>query len=80
MDYKIANASNPKMGLNNKVCENPKYWCRLHQVWLSEKDVEKKHCKSKSDLYMIENRRCTNLVRKDFEGLKAGASNGTNNQ
>ena len=64
MQYKIANARNPNMGLNNKPCKNPKYWCRLHQVWLSEEDVKIKKCKCKPDMYMIENRQCTNLVEK----------------
>ena len=64
MEYKIANARNPNMGLNNKPCDNPKYWCRLHQVWLSEEDVKIKKCKCKPDMYMIETRQCTNLARK----------------
>ena len=67
MEYKIADARNPKMGLNNKICKNPKYWCRLHQVWLSEKDVERKHCKSKQTIDMLDTRLCTNLVRKEFK-------------
>ena len=67
MEYKIADARNPNMGLNNKPCDNPKYWCRLHQVWLSEKDVEQKHCKSKQTIDMIGTRPCTNLVRKEFK-------------
>lgn len=40
--YQKADHRNPKMGLDNQICNNPKYWCRLHQVWLSEADVEKK--------------------------------------
>lgn len=64
MEYKIADARNPNMGLNNKLCNDPKYWCRLHRVWLSEADVKRKHCKEKPDMYMIENRYCSNLVKK----------------
>lgn len=30
------------MGLDNKICKNPIYWCRLHQIWLSEDDAKKK--------------------------------------
>ena len=26
-----ADARNPYMGLDNKICTSPKYWCRLHQ-------------------------------------------------
>lgn len=47
MKYRIADARSPNMGLGNKICKAPKYWCRLHQVWLSEKDVERKHCQCK---------------------------------
>lgn len=64
MKYKRADARNPNMGLNNKVCKNPKYWCRLHQVWLSEDDVERKHCKNKPTFDMLCTRMCTNLVNK----------------
>ena len=67
MEYKIAYAKNPNIGLNNKPCKNPKYWCRLHQVWLSEKDVEQKHCKSKQTFDMLGTMLCTNLVRKEFK-------------
>ena len=65
MKYKIADARNPNMGLNNKICKNPKYWFRLHQVWLSESDVESKHCKEKPTMDMIGTRLCTNLVEKN---------------
>ena len=65
MEYKIADARNPNMGLNNKPCYNPKYWCRLHQVWLSESDVKSKHCKEKPTMDMIETKRCGNLIEKN---------------
>ena len=65
MQYMIADERNPNMGLNNKICKDPKYWCRLHKVWLSEEDVERKHCKNKLDAYMIEHRRCYNLEKKE---------------
>lgn len=56
------------MGLNNRTCRNPEYWCKLHQVWLSEKDVIKKHCKNKPTFDMIGTARCGNLVNKsDWE-------------
>lgn len=54
------------MGLNNKLCKDPVYWCRLHQIWLSDEDVKKKKCREKPDVWMIETRRCTNLEKKDF--------------
>ena len=65
MKYKIADARNSNMGLNNKICKNPKYWCRLHQVWLSESDVKRKHCKERPTMDMIGTRLCTNLVKKN---------------
>lgn len=52
------------MGLDNKICENPVYWCRLKQVWLSEEDVQKKQCKNKLTFDMIGYSRCGNLVKK----------------
>ena len=66
MEYKIADARNRNMGLNNMTCKYPKYWCRLHQVWLSEKDVEHKKCNNKTDIYMIDTRRCLNLVENKY--------------
>lgn len=63
--YKVANASNPNMGLHNKICNNPKYWCRKHQVYLSEKDVDKRKCKNKITYDMISTIRCTNLEDLD---------------
>lgn len=42
MRYQKADSRNPRMGLNNRICKSPKYWCRLHEVWLSEEDVKRK--------------------------------------
>ena len=64
MTYLTANAKSPYMGLDNKICKNPTYWCRLHQVWLSEEDVKRKRCKNKSTFDMIGVRRCGCLERK----------------
>ena len=66
MEYKISDARNRNMGLNNMTCKDPKYWCRLHQVWLSEKDAEHKKCNNKTDIYMIDTRRCLNLVENKY--------------
>ena len=65
MKYKIADARNPNMGLSNNNCKCPKYWCRLHQVWLSESDVKRKHCKEKPTMDMIGTRCCGNLTEKN---------------
>ena len=53
------------MGLNNKPCKCPKYWCRVHQVWLSESDVKRKKCKERPTMDMIGTRLCTTLVEKN---------------
>ena len=54
------------MGLNNKPCKCHKYWCRLHQVWLSENDVKRKKCNERPTMDMIGTRLCTNLVEKKY--------------
>ena len=63
--YLKSNISNPLMGLNNKVCENPRYWCRNHQVWLSENDVDKKRCRHKLTFDMIGEYVCPSLEVKE---------------
>lgn len=63
--YLKADRRNPYMGLDNTVCRNPAYWCRLHQVWLSEEDVEKKKCTKKPTFDMIGFITCGNLEKKD---------------
>lgn len=65
--WQIANQKNPRMGLNNKICIDPQYWCRLHQVWLSEKDVEQKGCKRKMTYDMIGTYVCNCLEKKEFK-------------
>lgn len=67
MTYQIADPKHPLMGLDNKICRNPVYWCRLHQVWLSEDDVERKRCKCKMTFDMIGAYRCGNLVKRAIE-------------
>lgn len=52
------------MGLDNKVCRSPDYWCRLHQVWLSEQDVARKKCKEKLTFDMLGTHRCWNLEKR----------------
>ena len=65
MEYLQANASNPYMGLDNKICTNPVYWCRLHQVWLSEEDVARKRCNNKLTFDMLDTYKCGNLEKKE---------------
>ena len=64
MNYLTANAKNPYMGLDNKICKNPTYWCRLHQVWLSEEDMKRKRCKNKPTFDMLGVYRCGCLERR----------------
>lgn len=65
MTYMVADARNPYMGLNNKVCQKPAYWCRLHRVWLSKEDVRRRRCREKEDYNMIGTHRCRNLEKRE---------------
>ena len=60
-----ADIRNPWMGLDGVVCENPAYWCRLHEVWLSEEDVAKKHCLARVTPDMRGMRKCNCIERKE---------------
>lgn len=60
-----ADTRNPWMGLNGEICDNPAYWCRLHEVWLSEEDVANKKCLSRLTPDMIATRRCNCLEHKE---------------
>lgn len=62
--FKKADTRTPLMGLNNVICKEPAYWCRLHQVWLSEEDVEQKRCLKRLTYDMIAERPCNNIVKK----------------
>lgn len=66
-NYLRANSKYPNMGLNNTLCQNPVYWCRLHEVWLSENDVQMKQCKAKLTYDMLERRQCMCLVKRKYE-------------
>lgn len=61
LEYKKAIKGKLFIGLNGKKCKNPRYWCRNHQVYLSENDVIKKHCKCKYTFDMISTEVCGNL-------------------
>lgn len=74
MDYLIADRKNPFMGLDNKICKNPTYWCRLHQVWLSEADVKRRKYRKKPDFDMRGVHRCGNLERKEVS-INEGSTN-----
>ena len=69
-EWKKKNAShkadhrNTWMGLNGVICKAPAYWCRLHEVWLSEEDVVRRKCRSRLTANMMETRRCNCLERK----------------
>ena len=64
--WQRADHRNPWMGIDNKICKNPKYWCRLHQVWLSEADVIKKQCFCRPTYDLRDVRRCTCLETKEY--------------
>ena len=69
-EYKKANSEHPSMGLDNKLCIDPVYWCRLHEVWLSKKDVKRKHCMEKPTFDMISTCRCGNLEKRDYSEFR----------
>ena len=60
-----ANFKNPWMGIDGQICKQPVYWCRLHEVWLSETDVEKKKCLNRLTFDMLSVRKCNCLEKKD---------------
>ena len=64
MRYQKADSRNPRMGLNNRIWKSPKYWCRLHEVWLSEEDVKRKKCKEKPTFDMRSTYKCRCLEKK----------------
>lgn len=60
-----ADYRNPWMGLDGKICVSPVYWCRLHEVWLSEEDVARKNCSARLTFDMIARKRCNCLEHKE---------------
>ena len=50
------------MGLDNQLCSDPKYYCKIHLVYLSDKDVEAKQCLCKPTFDMIGTTRCRSLI------------------
>lgn len=67
MKYRKANQKYPNMGLNNKICIDPKYWCTLHEVWLSEEDIKMKRCRNKRTFDMLGTYRCRCLQTKEVK-------------
>lgn len=66
MEYTKADARNPRVGLNNKPCTDPQYWCRLKELWLSEEDVQRKGCRQKKSFDMMDIHICGCLEKKIF--------------
>jgi len=50
------------IGLDNKECKTPKYYCKSHNIYLSEEDVNKKKCLCKLTPDMISERKCNWLM------------------
>ena len=71
-NYPRADERVPDMGLDGVPCKDPKYWCRLHEVWLSEEDAQRKRCFAKPTFDMIGTVRCGNLERKEYKNLGGG--------
>lgn len=59
------------LGLNNKPCCNPVYYCTSHQIYLSEEDIIFKKCLCKPSFDMISVNRCKSLLSiNDYETKK----------
>ena len=54
--------NHPHMGLNNTICEQRDYFCRLHQIYLSSDDVKRKKCNERPTFDLIGIQKCPNLV------------------
>lgn len=50
------------MGLNNQMCLDPKYYCKIHHVYLSDEDAANKKCMCKPTFDMIGTTRCKSLI------------------
>lgn len=61
-----ADFRNPYMGIENRICKNPKYWCRLHQVWLSEEDAISRKCFCRPTYDLISVRKCNCIETKEY--------------
>ena len=53
------------IGLDGKICDNPKYYCKIHLVYLSDKDVERKKCLCKPTFDLIGTTTCRSLITID---------------
>ena len=64
MEYLERNPNKPGeyMGLNNKLCTNPVYYCKAHRVYLNNDDVTVKKCLCKPTMDLISTQRCNWLI------------------
>jgi hypothetical protein len=53
------------IGLFNKECENPAYYCRCHNVFLSAEDAEFKQCLHKPTKDLVGITRCPYISTLD---------------
>lgn len=56
------------MGLDNQICFHPAYFCRSHRVYLSNEDVERKHCMTKPTFDLMGTKVCSSLEKITAEG------------
>lgn len=54
-----------KMGLDNQICKDPKYFCMCHKVYLDDNDVELKYCMHKLSKDMIGYEKCNWLINAE---------------
>lgn len=65
LDKSSVGKNDIKIGLNNIECLNPQFYCKSHNVYLSQADAEKKGCFKKLSADMMEERLCKSLTPID---------------
>lgn len=63
-EYKTINDA-PHMGLNNKICKDPQFYCKSKRIYLSKEDAEQKGCFKKLSPDMMEYKRCNWLISSE---------------
>lgn len=63
----MTNVTDPniKMGLDDKICDDPKYFCLCHKVYLNDADVKRKSCRQKMTLDMMGFVKCRWLMESE---------------
>ena len=68
------------IGLNGKECENPRYYCKSHEIYLSEDDVSIKRCFCKDTPDMNGAVKCNWLISIEDREKEALQRNSVSNE